>query len=35
MTELRVKKQYKEEIRIFDAYINELLQMADAIYVAL
>lgn len=35
MTVARLKGEYEKEQRLYDAYYNELLEMADAIYVAL
>lgn len=35
MTVARIKKNYEEEQRLYDAYYNELLEMSDAIYNAL
>jgi hypothetical protein len=35
MTVARLSKEFAKEIRLFDAYFNELLEMSDSIYNAL
>ena len=35
MTVNRIKKQFAEEIKLYDAYYNELLEMSDSIFTAL